>query len=466
MKLQQPYDRYPSAMVEVLTPRRAQKPSAFVYVNMPLIHKLNLEALLTQEGCELLSGLQSSFDVSVLALAYAGHQFGHFARLGDGRACVLGRVKGVDIALKGSGPTRFARGGDGLAPIGACIKETLYSHALQHLKIPTTKVLAITYKHEHAYREMMTPAGVLSRVMRTNIRIGTLEYAYTFLDKQAVESILTLAIEQLSPSLIKHEHPIPFFIQQCMKQWGQLCAQWQSIGFVHGVLNSDNVSLAYETIDFGPCAFLETVQQHHAFSSIDALNRYAYGNQKDIMRFNASLCVQACMSLIKPEHESMIECLNSYLRLYDEAYTNTIKSLSAQKFGLRYVEDSSLWDQWLNHCEAHHLDFTQSFVDLMYNESSLRGLSVKLDEWLQIRHDLIQEQGLSQDESLRIMKQVNPLIILRHDGVNDIINDVLSGNFERFDEVMNLLSTPYEEHVLNHPWFKPSQSKIVTTCGT
>jgi serine/tyrosine/threonine adenylyltransferase len=465
MKLTQPYLQYPESMIERINLFKSEKPSIFLYVNMDIIHKLNLDEVLTQDGCEALSGYDSSWELTPLALAYAGHQFGYFARLGDGRACVLGRFKGFDVSLKGSGPTRFARGGDGLAPLPSLIKETLYSHALSHLKIPASKVLSITYAHKHAHRDMVLPAGILSRLMRTNIRIGSIEYAKTFLKDDGVKDVITLAMNQLTPSLNQDEDGIKKFIETCVTQWGQLVAMWQAIGFVHGVLNSDNVSLAYETIDFGPCAFLETVNQDKAFSSIDVSHRYAYARQKEVMKFNTSLFLNACESLIVSDNESVNSIKNYYLTLFDQAYENTLSFITSRKLGL-VNPNLSLWQAWIDLCETHQLDFTQALVSLTYDESSLFNISESMDMWLKKRQELIELEGLTSEKRLEIMSQTNPVIVLRHDLVNTIIESCLAQDFSMFDEVMNMLKTPYDKILLNHPWFKPSTSKIVTTCGT
>jgi serine/tyrosine/threonine adenylyltransferase len=465
MKLLQPYSQYPESMIQELKLSPPVQPSIFLYVNMDLIHKLNLEELLSQDGCEALSGFHSNLELNPIALAYAGHQFGYFARLGDGRACVLGRIKGFDLCLKGSGPTKYARGGDGLAPLPSIIKETLYSHALTHLKIPASKVLSLTYHHRQANRETSYPAGVLARLMRTNIRIGSLEYAKTFVGDDGVKQVLNIAMTQLTPTLAHDNEGIKKFIDTCVFNWGQLVALWQSIGFVHGVLNSDNVSLAYETIDFGPCAFLEKVNQRQAFSSIDVLSRYAYANQKDIMKFNMNLFINACQSLLSNNFKTESEMKEYYNQIFETSYETTLGIITSRKLGLVHP-NLSLWEEWLNLCESHQLDFTQSLVSLTYDETSLRGISKRLDDWLDHRFEIINQDGLSVERRLEIMSQVNPVIILRHELVNTIIESVLAQDFSMFDEVLEILKNPFDKNLLNHPWFSPSIDKIITTCGT
>ena len=458
MKFTQPYLNYPQAMVQPIDFKLAEQHSVFLYVNMDLIQRCGWEALLSQEGCELLSGHQSSIECTPLALAYGGHQFGYFTRLGDGRACVIGRSHGLDVCLKGSGPTKYARGGDGLAPLPSLIKELLMSTALNALHVPSSRTLSITYHHKTAFREQAFPAGVLARCMRTNIRIGSIEYANLFHQEEGVKQVLNLAISQLMPSLSQEEDAFERFIKECCVWWGKLTAQWESVGFVHGVLNSDNVSLVYETIDFGPCAFMETMNHHHAYSSIDVLNRYAYANQNKVMRFNVSLFLNSCRSLL---HGS----IDDYLALFDESYETTLTYLTSRKLGL-VQGDLQLWRSFLKCCEDNQLDFTDSFVALMNDRSSLYHTSDRLDAWLKEYENRIHTQAMSEEQRVTIMRQVNPLIVLRHDLVNTIIEQCLDQDFALLDELMVMIQDPFNPKYKHHPWFKPSISKIVTTCGT
>lgn len=458
MKFTQPYLNYPQAMFQNIEFKPAEHNSVFLYVNMDLIQRCGWEALLTQEGCELLSGHQSPFECTPLALAYGGHQFGHFTRLGDGRACVIGRSHGLDVCLKGSGPTKYARGGDGLAPLPSLIKECLMSTALSAYHVPVSKTLSLTYNHKTALREQAFPAGVLARCMRTNIRIGSIEYSSLFHHEEGVKHVLNLAISQLMPSLSQKEDAFERFIKECCVWWGKLTAQWESVGFVHGVLNSDNVSLAYETIDFGPCAFMEIMNHHHAYSSIDVLNRYAYANQFKIMRFNVSLFLKSCESLLK-------DSIEDYLHLFDESYENTLTFLTSRKLGL-VQGNLQIWRSFLHCLEENQLDFTDSFVALMEDVSSLYHRSERLDAWLKEYETVIHTQNMSEEQRLTIMSQANPFIVLRHDLVNTIIEQCLDQDFSLLDEVMVMIQDPFNPKYKHHPWFKPSVSKIVTTCGT
>ena len=465
MKLKQPYHAFPSSMTQVFPLKKSEKPSIFLYVNMDLVRLLKLEELLTQEGCELLSGFETSWDIAPLSLAYSGHQFGYFTNLGDGRATILGRLKGFDFGLKGSGPTRFSRGGDGLVPLPAAIKETLYAHALSSLHIPSSRVLSVTYTHHNAFRDEVFPAAVLCRLMRSSMRIGTIQYASKYLTSNETIQCLDVAIETLWPSLQSVSNKYEQFAMQCMTNWAQLVAQWQSVGFVHGVLNTDNVSLAYETIDFGPCAFLENVQLNKAFSSIDVYNRYAYAKQSEIIRFNASVFLDAMVSVLKDPQESVEEYHTRYLSLFDSTYHKTMETLSAKKLGLN-KPDLELWNQLLNLCESLSLDFTQTFVDLTLNVSALYGKDERLDAWLKLHQKRVHEEGLNPKEREEMMLSVNPMIILRHDLVNTIIDMCLDQDFSLMDEVMEILKTPFDLKHANHPLFKRSMSDIVTTCGT
>lgn len=465
MKFKQPYHAFPLSMTQAFPLKKSEKPSIFLYVNMDLVKTLDIEEILTQDGCELLSGFESTFDVTPLSLAYSGHQFGYFTNLGDGRATILGRFKGYDFGLKGSGPTRFSRGGDGLVPLPAAIKETLYAHALSSLRIPSSRVLSVTYTHHNAYRDEVLPAAVLCRLMRSSMRIGTIQYVSKYLSSQDLIQCLDVAIDTLWSSLKSIPNKYEIFAMQCMTNWAQLVAQWQSVGFVHGVLNTDNVSLAYETIDFGPCAFLEGVKQNKAYSSIDVVNRYAYANQASIIRFNATVFLDAMISVLKDEHESLNDYHSRFLSVFDSVYQKTMESLSAKKLGL-IKPDLELWNELLSLCEMLDLDFTQTFVDLSLNSNALYGLDDRLDAWLNIHKQRVNDEGLDRSEREAMMVSVNPMIVLRHDLVNTIIEQCLDHDFSLLDEVMEILKTPYDTKYANHPLFKRSMSDIVTTCGT
>ena len=465
MKLSQPYHAFPSSMIQVFPLKKSEKPSIFLYVNMDLVKRLKLEEVLSQEGCELLSGYESSWDSTPLSLAYSGHQFGYFTNLGDGRATILGRFKGFDFGLKGSGPTRFSRGGDGLVPLPAAIKETLYAHALSSLNIPSSRVLSVTYTHKHAHRDQVWPSAVLCRLMRSSMRIGTIQFASKYLTLNEVTQCLDVAIETLWPSLSSVSDKYEQFALQCMTNWAKLVAQWQSIGFVHGVLNTDNVSLAYETIDFGPCAFLEKVQLNKAFSSIDVYNRYAYANQEKMIRFNAKIFLDSMMGVLKDTQESHEAYHARYLSVFDTTYLKTMESLSAKKLGL-IKPDLVLWNDLLMLCETLSLDFTQTFAHLTFNPSDLYGIDEKLDAWLNTLKERVEHEGMNPIEREAMMVSVNPMIVLRHDLVNTIIEMCLDHDFSLLDEAMEILKTPYDSKHYNHPLFKPSLTDIVTTCGT
>jgi uncharacterized protein YdiU (UPF0061 family) len=465
MKLTQPYHIFPSSMTQVFTLKKSEKPSVFLYVNMDLVRKLRLEALLTQEGCEFLSGYESSWEMTPISLAYSGHQFGYFTNLGDGRATILGRYKGFDFGLKGSGPTRFSRGGDGLVPFPAAIKETLYAHALSSLNVPSSRVLSVTFTHKYAHRDQVWPAAVLCRLMRSSMRIGTIQFVSKYLTLNEVTQSLDVAIETLLPSLSTVSNKYELFTLQCMSNWAKLVSQWQSVGFVHGVLNTDNVSLAYETIDFGPCAFLEKVQLNKAFSSIDVYNRYAFANQEKMIRFNASIFLDAMMGLLKGNEVSVEAYHARYLSVFDSTYLMTMESLSGKKLGL-IKSDLVLWNDLLMLCETLSLDFTQTFAHLTLNPSVLYGIDERLDKWLNTHQEQVDKEGLNPFERKAMMLSVNPMIILRHDLVNTIIEMCLDHDYSLMDEVMEILKTPYDSKHYNHPLFKPSLTDIVTTCGT
>lgn len=452
-------------MTQVIPLKKSEKSPVFLYVNLDLVKTLRLEKILNQEGCELLSGYKSAWDITPLSLAYSGHQFGYYTNLGDGRASVLGRFKNLDFGLKGCGPTRFSRGGDGLVPLPAAIKETLYAHALSNLNIPSSRVLSVTYDHKEAHRDERCPAAVMCRLMRSSMRIGTIQFASKSLSSKELTQCLDVGIDTLWPKLKATSDKYEQLALKCMTHWAKLVAQWQSVGFVHGVLNTDNVSLAYETIDFGPCVFLEGVQLNKAFSSIDMANRYAYANQHQMIRFNAKIFLEAMMRVLKAPHETKAEYYHRFLFVFDTTYLKTMKTLSAKKLGL-IKPDLALWNELLLICETLNLDFTQTFAHLTLNPNTLIGIDGLLDYWLNSLKERVDNEGFDFKKREAMMLSINPMIVLRHDLVNKIIDLCLDYDFSLFDEVMESLKTPYSRQFYQHPRFNISSSEIITTCGT
>jgi uncharacterized protein YdiU (UPF0061 family) len=306
------YAALPALFHSPASPTPVADPHLFV-LNAPLAAELGLdvEALESGEGAAVFSGNRLPDGARPLAQAYAGHQFGSFTQLGDGRAILLGEHmapdgRRLDIQLKGAGPTRYSRRGDGRAALGPMLRELIVSEAMQALGIPTTRSLAVVTTGEAVYRERVLPGAVLTRVAASHIRVGTFEWAAAHRDRAALAALVDYVIARHYPALAVGEGKVAALIDAIVERQAALIAQWQLVGFVHGVMNTDNMSIAGETIDYGPCAFLDTYGPDVVFSSIDIQGRYAYGNQPPIAEWNLARLIETLLPLLDPDRSALV----------------------------------------------------------------------------------------------------------------------------------------------------------------
>ena len=435
------------------------KPS---YINNPKIMLLNKELLnklapeldANPKLAEILAGKELYFDQEPLAMVYAGHQFGHFnPRLGDGRAILLGERSEKELHLKGSGPTLYSRGGDGLCPLGPAIREYIMSMAMKNLGINTTETLSVCLTGEDAYREEVHPAANLIRVANSHIRIGTFEYFFYRNEYENIKALADYAIKKLYPGLSYLD-----FFKEVAKNQIKLINSWMSIGFIHGVMNTDNCLISGEAIDYGPCAFMDEYKYDQWFSSIDRNGRYRYSNQMNIILWNLSCFVTALSPLINKEGED----LNKYWRpIFDELeefqendYTQTM----LKKFGIkdRKSGDKKIIQDFLSLLEKEKLDYTNSFRNI---DKTLKDLKnhPEIDAIIDRYH-----QG---DGELR--DSVNPYIIPRNHLVEEAIEGCYQGHFKALEDLLSSIETPYKE---DPKWSELTKEKpnknFKTFCGT
>ena len=442
-----------------------------IYFNENLAQDLQLELNReTPNLSDLLCGQKLFTNSQPIATVYAGHQFGNFnPQLGDGRALLLGDISHknntYDIQLKGSGPTKYSRGGDGLCPLGPALREYLISEAMYHLGVPTTRSLAIVGTDQFAQRETSLPATVLTRIAKSHIRIGSFEY---FAAKQEFENVKLLAdysIQRHYPELKNKKNRYNLFFKSVCEFNLNLVAQWMSVGFIHGVMNTDNTTISGETIDFGPCAFMDQYNSKQVYSYIDRNGRYSYENQSKIMMWNLSCLANALFQLLinKDEEESqLIERLNNYFTELPKYFEQKYLKHFSNKLGIfnETSKDLVLINEFLQILQTHNLDFTNSFRSLNSTRFNFKDFEKK---WL----DRILNQNKSKDEVISLINSSNPSFIPRNHLVNKAIDDAYNNNYTLFDQLFELSKKPFQSH--DSKWTSPPNKDEVisnTFCGT
>lgn len=438
------------------------KESQIILWNKRLAQELDVED--EYANAALFAGAQPH---AYIAQAYAGHQFGNFTMLGDGRAMLIGehvqQQKRVDVQLKGSGRTPYSRGGDGRAGIGPMVREYIISEAMHGLRIPTTRSLAVTTTGLPVYREEVQQGAVLTRIAASHLRVGTFQYARHMVDEGAVRALADYAMARHYASLEKGDY-IGFF-RAVMSRQAQLIAQWQLVGFVHGVMNTDNMTISGETIDYGPCAFLDVFHADRFFSSIDQQGRYRYSQQPAIGGWNLTRFAETLLPLIDDDEEVAIAVLEEVLMTYPQVFGDAWLAGMRDKLGLATArtEDRDLAEQLLSWMEAHQADFTETFRALSEGKEI-----VGLAQWKKQWEKRLAVEGTTVEAAQQCMQRVNPAIIARNYYVEAAIQDAEAGNMDAVEKLVEALQNPYEVKA-EHQHFRTSptmQKPYVTYCGT
>jgi uncharacterized protein YdiU (UPF0061 family) len=458
-----------------------------IKLNQSLAEELGLsvEKFTTPEGANIFAGNVLPTGAASIAQIYAGHQFGNFApQLGDGRALLLGEVidrKGQrrDIQLKGSGRTPFSRNGDGKAALGPMLREYLMGESMHLLGIPTTRALAVVTTGELVHRDTLLPGAVLTRVSASHIRIGTFEY---FAARGEIENIRRLAdytIRRHYPKLIAQ--PYLEFLAAVIERQAQLVANWMCVGFIHGVMNTDNIALSGETLDYGPCAFLEHYDPATVFSSIDRNGRYAFGNQPMILQWNLARLAETLLPLLDKDSSRAIQLATEAIGTFPERYENAWLALMQRKMGLVRVEegDAKLVQDFLESLQAGLADFTLAWCYLAdaaeFNSARLRnvfrGNLIKLDEWLPRWQARLARENRSTAEIATKMRRVNPYLIPRNHHVEQALEAAsLNDDLNPFNQLLAALSDPYTERESVWHYAQPASleqtASYRTFCGT
>jgi uncharacterized protein YdiU (UPF0061 family) len=469
-----------------------------LYLNKPLATELGLDlaSLDGPAGAALFTGSTLPDGAQPLAQAYAGHQFGGFSpQLGDGRALLLGEVidrsgNRRDIAFKGSGRTPFARGGDGKAAVGPMLREVLIGEAMHALGIPTTRALAVAATGEPVYREQTLPGAVLTRVAASHLRVGTFQFYAARGDVDRVRKLGEYAIARHYPELAKSEQPFLALLQAVAERQAALIAQWMNVGFIHGVMNTDNMTISGETIDYGPCAFMEAYDPATVFSSIDTHGRYAFGNQPDIAAWNLARLAETLLPLLADDSDKAVALATEVLAAFPAQYRGHLLRGQRAKLGLSRDSraddgaDAALADDWLSLLHEGHVDFTLAWRRLADaaagDESPLRALFADAsapDEWLArwrercAREDTVQDPVNSSARRARAMRAVNPIVIARNHRVEEALAAASNeGNLTPFEQLLDAIKQPYDEIPGNARYAEPAPAAVTacyqTFCGT
>lgn len=448
------YTNLPEAFYTTAIPTPAQNPS-IVFLNEPLAETLGLEstALKEEVGVQMLAGNKLPDGAMNIAQAYAGHQFGHFTKLGDGRAIMIGehmspQEERFDIQLKGSGKTPYSRGGDGLAALGPMLREYLISEAMHALAIPTTRSLAVIKTNDPVYREKELSRGILTRVAKSHLRVGTFQYALALGDKNTLKKLADYAVNRHYPHLQDSPSPYLSLLEQVMERQAMLIAKWQLFGFIHGVMNTDNMTISGETIDYGPCAFMNTYDLDTVFSSIDTQGRYKYGNQPAIANWNLARFAETLLPLIDDVEESAIKQAEKVIEKFQSIFhAHWLEGMRA-KLGIfdNETDDHQLCIDLLNAMKKYQADYTDTFLALTHNE--LEGMvlfhSEEFLNWYERWNKRIQRQNKSIDDVRARMRNHNPALIPRNHLVEKALDAAAEkDDYDEMEQLLDALSNPF-----------------------
>ncbi len=481
------YARLPERFYARLDPTPVAKPRMIVF-NRPLARDLGLDVDAVDDStlARIFGGNLTPSGAEPISMAYAGHQFGSFVpQLGDGRAILMGEVVDCgglrrDIQLKGAGRTPFSRRGDGRAALGPVLREYLVSEAMHALGIPTTRALAAVTTGEAVFREVPLPGAILTRVAASHVRVGTFEYFAARGDDEAIRLLSDHVVERHYPEAKDAERPYLVLLERVARRQAGLVARWMQVGFVHGVMNTDNMAVSGQTIDFGPCAFVEAYDPLAVFSSIDELGRYAFGNQARAAQWNIARLAETLLALIDPDPKRAIELAQDVITAFPAWYEGHWIAGMRGKLGLRLEQDGDreLISALLGAMQANQADFTLTFRRLCDaaadgEDAGPRALfadPAAYDRWAVLWRERLKIEPGSPAERAQAMRRVSPAFIPRNHRVEQALKAAVEReDFAPFSELLAVLSRPYEEQAAYRAYAAPAQADervIQTFCGT
>ncbi|MDE2792923.1 MAG: YdiU family protein [Paracoccaceae bacterium] len=503
------YARLPDRFFARVRPEPPPDPS-LIRLNAELAALMGIDTgwLASPEGLAMLSGRTLPGEADSIAMAYAGHQFGGWVpQLGDGRALLLGEVVGKDgvrrdIQLKGSGRTPFSRAGDGKAPLGPVLREYIVSEAMAALGVPTTRALAAVTTGETVYREGPLPGAVLTRVARSHVRVGTFQYFHARQDRDGVRALADYTLARHYPDAAESARPYLDLFAGVIRRQARLVARWMGFGFIHGVMNTDNTQVAGETIDYGPCAFMEAFHPGMVFSSIDHAGRYAWANQPLIAEWNLARLAETLLPLFDDDPDRALEKARETLARFRPQCSDSMVAIFGRKLGLdeNGPENGTFIESTFTTLSSNHVDFTQFFRQLTRiadrdgNDGTpgnnvgrregdgtaspdnavdvLRGLfdtATDADHWLAEWRQRIESGTTPRPVRITAMKRENPVLIPRNHRVEEAIRDAMAGDYGPFHRLVEALASPFSDRPavqdLEQP-ARPEERVHRTFCGT
>tara|TARA_B100000676_G_C18027115_1_gene816316 strand:- start:205 stop:1653 length:1449 start_codon:yes stop_codon:yes gene_type:complete len=475
LNLQNSYLQLPACFYEKIKPSLVENPK-LIYFNKKLAKDLNLDFLNDDKSLIInyFSGNKLPYNSQPIAQAYAGHQFGRFTMLGDGRAILLGEKEDsrnnlYDIQLKGAGKTSFSRLGDGRATLSSMLREYLMSESMYNLKISTTRSLAVIDSGEKIFRETINNGAILTRIASSHIRVGTFEYAKYFCSKDDYKKFTNYVIKRHYPIIINHESPYLELLSLVMKKQIDLVIDWHRVGFIHGVMNTDNMTISGETIDYGPCAFLNTYNPKTVYSSIDHHGRYAFENQHKIAYWNLSVFAGTLLQFIDSDENKAIDLAQNVLDQFPIIYTKKWYKMMFDKLGINNPkeEDKVLIDDLLELMELKKADYTNTFAALTMSTYPKNSLfkSHEFKSW----ENKWKNRVKYDENSYNIMKDSNPIYIPRNHLVESALESAVRGNKEEFNKLLEVMSNTYNYDVKHEKLQsvpKDFDKYYKTYCGT
>jgi len=470
------YSKLSNNFKEEIKPTPVDNPE-LVILNKELANNLNLDfsKIDKKKLSEIFSGNSLPEGTKSIAQAYAGHQFGHFTMLGDGRAVLLGehlvnKNKRFDIQFKGSGKTSFSRGGDGRAVLGPMLREYIISEAIHALNIPTTRSLAVVKTGEKVVRESLLQGAILTRVATSHIRVGTFQYIAATQNIDDLETLVDYTINRHYPEIKSSKTKALDLLNLVMEKQCQLVVDWMRVGFIHGVMNTDNMAISGETIDYGPCAFMDHYDPKTVFSSIDKFGRYAFSNQPPITKWNLARFAECLIPLIDKNENTSIkiasEIIDNFQNIYEEKWLNMMRD----KLGLfgEDMNDKKLINDLLKLMEKNKSDYTNTFYNLMDIKNNIykdKNFIIWINNWKK----RINSNKTSNQKQIELMKKSNPVVIPRNHKVEEALAAAEEGNFEVVINLLSILKKPYDLQKNSANYQSPpplSDQKYQTFCGT
>ena len=471
------YSRLPDPFREKINPVKVKNPE-LVMLNKSLAEDLNLDfsGLDQAKLSALFSGNELPNNSRSIAQAYAGHQFGHFTMLGDGRAVLIGEHisksnNRYDIQFKGSGKTAFSRNGDGRAALGPMLREYIISESMHFLNIPTTRSLAVAKTGEKVIRETQLEGAILTRVASSHIRVGTFQYIAARNKKGELEMLFEYVIKRHYPEIESSKKQALDLLNVVLNKQIELVVNWMRVGFIHGVMNTDNMSIAGETIDYGPCAFMDIYDPKTVFSSIDKLGRYAYCNQPIITKWNLSRFAECLIPLIDGDQDKAIKLATEVIDTFEKKYEEKWLGMMRSKIGLADEDekDKFLILDLLTWMHQNKVDYTNTFCHLMnfQTQNDIVYENNEFSDWKKRWQERL-SQNSSSEKYINLMRSVNPLVIPRNHIVEDALKKANQGNFEPINNFLKILSSPYtdQKHITEYRIPSQSDENYQTFCGT